>query len=260
MKALLAIFAYRGYIWRNAVNDLRYRYAGSGMGVFWNVINPALQVAIFGVLFGVVLAPSNFRGGERWVYLCLGLLPWLGVSETLARTSQSLVKGGGLVRMAGVPLEVLVAESTLASALSSQLAIAILILATIVMGAGLQPGLLLLPVAVLLLHAAAFGLGLLLACFRVFFLDTSEVLRVWLQLWMWTMPIVYAESMVPSSLQPWLALNPPYAYIREIRALGLGVGGFDPIQWFIMLGWAIASAALGLLVLNRLRSEVLDVV
>jgi lipopolysaccharide transport system permease protein len=260
MKSLLALPKYRGYIWRNAVNDIRYRYAGSGMGVFWNVINPALQILIFGAVFGVILSPSSLGRGERWIHLCLGLLPWLGFCEALVRANHSLVRGGGLVRMAAVPQEVLVAESALSSAFSSQIAIGLLIVGTLLAGMKPHAGLLLLPLASLLFSAFAYGLGLILACLSVFLMDTAEVLRVLLQIWMWTMPIVYAESVLGGAFRPWLNLNPPYVYIREIRALGLGEAGLEPLTWLLMAGWAMAAVGIGILVSNRLRSDVLDVV
>ncbi|MCM2255432.1 MAG: ABC transporter permease [Vicinamibacteria bacterium] len=259
MNGLRAVFAYRGYVWRNAVNEVRYRYAGSGMGVFWNVINPALQVVLFGVLFGLAQIPQDLTGRERWLHLCLGLLPWLGFAETLARVSLAFVRSAGLLRVTNVPLEVLVAESTLASALGAQLAVGVLLVAAVASGVALHPRLLLLPLAVALLHAFAFGLGLLLASWRAFFADTSEVLRVVTQLWMWTMPIAYPEALVPAALRPWLGLNPPWVYLQQIRALGLGQTDLDPSSWLLMFGWPIVSCAVGLLVVQRLRSQVLDV-
>lgn len=260
MNGLLAILEHRGYIWRNAVNDLRYRYAGSGMGVFWNVVNPVLQIGVFGLVFSLFPSPPGETPAARWLSLCLGLVPWLGFSESLVRASHALVRGGGLVRINGVPLEVLVAESALASALSGLIGMGVVLLAAVLMGADLWPGLALILVATLSLHVVGFGLGLALACLRAFFADTSEVLRVGLQLWMWTMPIVYSEALVPESLRPWLILNPPWVYLREIRALSHGPASLNPIPILIMVGWAIATVALGRLVMNRLRADVLDVV
>jgi ABC-type polysaccharide/polyol phosphate export permease len=260
MTGPLTLVAYRGYIWRNALNDLRYRYAGSGMGVFWNVINPLVQVAVFGLIFGLMPAASRGPEGERWISLCLGLIPWLAFVETLVRASHSLVRGGGLIRMGGAPLEVLVAESALASALSALLAVAVLLVAVARFGGGTHPGLILLPLITLLLQAFAYGLGLILACLRAFFADTSEVLRVLLQLWMWTMPVVYSEALLPEWIGPWLVLNPPWAYIQQTRALGLGLAGFDPFHWLMMIVWALVSTAVGFGALNHLRRDVLDVV
>lgn len=260
MNGPFVVFGYRGYIWRNAVNDLRYRFAGSGMGVFWNLVNPVLQIAVFGIVFGLFPSSSNLTAPQRWIYLCLGLIPWLGFTESLVRGSHSLIRGGGLVRIDGAPLEVLVAESALASALSGLLAVAVVIIASVFLGVGLRPGLILIPFVILLLHIFAYGLGLILACLRAFFVDTSEVLRVLLQLWMWTMPIVYSEGLLPEAVRPWLFLNPPWVFLREIRALGQGVAGVDALSWIVMSLWVVLSVGLGGLVLNRLRRDVLDVI
>jgi ABC-type polysaccharide/polyol phosphate export permease len=50
---------YRGFIVRNALSDVRHRYAGSAVGVAWNVINA--------------------------LYLCGGLLPWAAFSQWILR-------------------------------------------------------------------------------------------------------------------------------------------------------------------------------
>ena len=48
---LRVFWIYRLFIWRSAISDLRYRYAGSAMGVFWNLLIPLLQILILTIVF-----------------------------------------------------------------------------------------------------------------------------------------------------------------------------------------------------------------
>lgn len=256
MNTLATLHTYRGYVWRNAVNEVRYRYAGSGMGLFWHVINPALQATVYGVLFGALFSATERAG---WLHLCLGLLPWLAFSEALARASHCFVRGAGAVRTASVPLEVLVTQEALASLFSGLLAASMLLLVVGFLGPGLHRGLLLFLLAVFLFHAFAWGLSLVVATLGAFFTDTAQVVRVLSQLWMWTVPVVYPEHLLPEPLRAWLFLNPAHAFVSTIRSLGLGQPGPGAGGWLELLLWVGLAATAGLFCVRRLRSDVLDV-
>jgi len=49
------LYHHRKYIVQNAWNDLRHRYAGSGMGVIWNVISPLAQILVFSLIFTKIM-------------------------------------------------------------------------------------------------------------------------------------------------------------------------------------------------------------
>jgi lipopolysaccharide transport system permease protein len=257
MDTLRFLLAQRRYILRNGFNDLRYRYAGSGIGVFWNVVNPLAQVLVFGVVVRFALPRPAEAPGQLGLWLALGLLPWLAFTEALVRGSQSLVYHRAHLRTTAVAPEVFVAASAVASAWSLVITLGLLLVLSLASGQRPSWALGLLPVAAALLALLAFGISLVLGSLRVFFADVSEVLRVSLQLWMWSMPIVYSEDLLPRAASRALALNPPYAYLRAIRGLYLGrLPATD--EWMAMIVWAAVAVAGGALLAGQLRTSVRD--
>src|SRR5215475_8610925 len=63
---IVNLWRYRRFIIRNALSDVRYRYAGSAAGVAWNVINPLAQILIYSLVFSqimVIQSPRVAAGG-----------------------------------------------------------------------------------------------------------------------------------------------------------------------------------------------------
>ena len=53
---IASLFQYRKFIVRSAWSELRDRYAGSGIGVFWNVLMPLVQIAIYVFIFSAIMS------------------------------------------------------------------------------------------------------------------------------------------------------------------------------------------------------------
>ncbi len=254
------LYIYRRYIWQTAWNELRYRYAGTGLGVFWNIINPLLEVLIYTFVFTQLLIIRS--GGERTapfvLYLCVGLFPWLAFSETVAQGSNALLENANYLKRLAIPAEIFVAKNVLIATFSLYISLLLLIPFSLILGGPLSWSWLLLPVVALLLQGLGLGLALILASLRVFFRDIGEALRAVMQLWKWTMPIVYPAALIPESLRPWLPLNPPYLFIEAIRNLFLAQQLPSLSAWAIMLGWISLFGLVGVLVMQKLQVEIRD--
>ena len=92
---IVNLWRYRGFIARNALSDMRHRYAGSAAGVAWNVINPLAQIVIYSVVFSQIMAvrmPDGRTGTAFALYLCAGLLPWAAFSECILRGTNAFIE------------------------------------------------------------------------------------------------------------------------------------------------------------------------
>jgi lipopolysaccharide transport system permease protein len=63
---------------------------------------------------------------------------------------------------------------------------------------------------------ARFGLRLGLSAVNVFFRVVTQILAVLLQVWMWSMPIVYVDEILPLSMQTVVRLNPAYPFCDTV--------------------------------------------
>lgn len=260
---MCTLWRYRRFIWATAVSDLHHRYAGSGLGVFWNVVTPLAMMAIYTFVFTNALAPrfsqSGVAIGAFPLYLSSGFLPWGAFVDCVTRGAQSIVTNAVYLKKMPIPEQVFVAQTAVSAMLGMLIAFGLLFGLALVLGQPAQTTWLLLPLVAVLWQGFGFGLGLALSTLNVFFRDVGQMLGVVMQLWMWSLPIVYLEEVLPAEYRVTLPWNPAYPFVSAVR--GLYLGGEVPQLWVwaAMLGWGLAAAALGAFLLGRLRTEIRDV-
>jgi len=254
-------WVYRSFIWHAALHDLRHRYTGSAIGIFWNVLIPLAQILIYTAVFSAIMPvrlPGVMVSHPFTIYLCSGLLPWLGFSECVTRGTSCFLENANYLKKLSIPEQVFVAQNAVVATLSLFISMALLFGLTMILGARITwTWLSVLPV-VLLFQSLGFGLGLTLGSLNVFFRDVGQVLGVTLQMWMWLTPIVYIEELVPPGLQKFMILNPAFPFVNALHAAIVRGEWPEPSRWAWMLGWAIATPFVGYLILRKVRPEIRD--
>lgn len=226
MSTLRDIWRYRRLLWDLVVQDFRSRYAGSVIGVFWNVVQPAAQVFIFAVLLARIIGsrlPDSMRMQEvddpfaLSIYICAGLLPWIVFNETIMRTSTTFLAHSNLIKKVAFPHPLLVLYQVVSGLITLAIMCALLVIVAIATGHRIGVCILWLPVLILLQGVFMYGLGLLLATITAHFRDMPQIIGIVLQLWFWLTPIVYARDLM-NVLAPWglgptlLRINPLYHF------------------------------------------------
>lgn len=257
-----SLWRYRRFIWTAALNDLRHRYAGSGLGVFWNVATPLAMMTIYTFVFSTALAPrfgaAGVTPGSFPLYLSAGFLPWVAFVDCVTRGTQSLVANSVYLKKLPIPEQVFVAQTAVSAVLGMLISVGLLIGLALVFGQSPQWTWLLLPVVVVLWQGFGFGLALALSTLNVFFRDVGQVLSVLLQIWMWSVPIVYLEDMLPQGYRAGLSFNPAYPFVRALRDAYLYAELPPPWMWGAMLGWGLVTVSVGWMLLGRFRTEIRD--
>ena len=258
---LLELWLRRRLLWQMTLRDIRAKYAGSLMGVFWTVVNPLLLLAVFTFIFAVVfkarfgnepgLAPSA-------LYILCGILPWLAFSDGVARSATVILENKNLVTRARFPLSVLPAFPAL-SALSGQLIGA----AVLVAAAGLRlhapgPSIILLPLLVFLQFLFTVGVALALSALAIYVRDLAHVLPVLLLVWMYATPFFYPAALVPEKFS-WVFMANPLAWLVGCyRAVLLEGAWPEPMAVLAIVAFALAAALIGAAVFQRLAPGIAD--
>ena len=266
MSMIASLYRYRSFIMRSAWTELRDRYAGSGIGVFWNILVPLIQIAIYIFIFSAILGARAVAGGSSLpprfafvLFLCTGMLPWLSFADSISRGTQSLVRNASYLQKMALPEAIFIAQSALVGCMTAGISLALLFVVGLPMGLPIGWSYLLIPVVLLLFQALGFGLSLTLASLNVLFRDIGQAIVLLLPMWMWMTPIIYSETTLPPIGQALMHWNPVYGFITAFRDIFLKNQVPGPATWGMMLGWAAASIALGYLVLSKLRFEIRDV-
>ena len=259
MSALAVVVQRRRAIWRGAVADLRNRYAGSGLGLFWNLLHPLAQIATYTLVFGVLMPMPGRQGPGGFVlFLCAGILPWLSFAECVQRTTSAFITHATDLKKLAVPELVYWAQETVAVALNLAISFALFVPIACWLGATFTWCWLCLPLLLGLWLVFAAGLGLALCTVNVFFRDVAQIVTVCLPLWMWLTPVVYEAERIPGALHAWLALNPVHAFVEAVRSVLIAGQMPGPGPWFAMLTVSALSLVAGYLVFSCLRTQIRD--
>ncbi len=256
------LYHHRKYILQNAWNDMRHRYAGSGMGVIWNVISPLAQILVYTIVFTKIMSiklPEITSQFAFPLYLCSGFLPWIAFSECILRGSNSFVENANYLKKMPIPEQVFVAQTAMSATISLFISLGLLFGLSVVMRYPVTWLWLILPLIAILFQGFGFGLGLLFSSINVFFRDVGQILGIFVQIWMWMTPIVYPETILPEGFRLYMKFNPAYPFIHTFREVFLYGRLSEAWMWWVMFAWAFGIPALGYLVLRKFRSEIRDV-
>lgn len=243
--------------------ELHQRYLGSLSGGAWAVLQPLLQLAIYGYVFGRIFAarlPQDEFGALPFVaFLAVGLWPWNAFAESLTRSCTVIVDNAGLLGKVALPRPLLVVAPVIAGFLLQAAGFAVVI-GVLFLGGWAEvrwQALLVLPLLALL-ALFTLGLGWLFSALNVFVRDISHGLAQVLLMMFFLTPVLYPRSLVPESLLPLADANPLALFIGLFRHAVLGVGGYGPMDWMFAAVIAVLSLALGYWVFRRLSPHFED--
>ena len=266
MSMIGSLYRYRNFIMRSAWTELRDRYAGSGIGIFWNIIIPLTQIAIYAIVFSTLMGPratvASAVASSKFafvLYLCAGMLPWLAFSESVGRGTQALVRNAHYLQKLALPEAIFIAQSALVGTLTAAISLVLFLIVGLPMGLPFGWAYLLLPLILVLFQGLGFGISLILATLNAFFRDIGQAIGLILQMWMWVTPVVYSEKILPAAGQALIRWNPAYGFIIAFRDVFLSNRMPAPEIWAMMLGWVLVSIVIGYVILSRTRTEVRDV-
>lgn len=257
------LWRYKKFILNDAVSDLRDRYAGSAMGMFWNVLNPLAQIVVYTIVFSKIMAvrlPGRASTADFAIYICAGLLPWIAFTDCISRGANSFIENSNYLKKLPIPEQIFVARGAASATLGLIISMSLLFVINIIIGSGVKTTWAAVPFILFLFQCFGFGIGLMLSSLNVFFRDIGQMLSIFIQMWMWLTPIVYLKEIIPDSFLRIMTLNPAYPFIDALH-LGIIYGSWpDQWHWSAMLGWAFITPVAGYLVLRRLRPEIRDVI
>ena len=243
------------------IRDLKSRYIGSLMGLFWAVIHPLVLLFTYTFVFSIILkqkALGQSGTDSIAIFLFCGILPWLLFQDTVIRSAQTVIEYANLVKKTKFPIEIVPISIFLANMVAQLIGLAIL-LVFLAIRQTLSFWILLLPIFWLLLFLFSIGLGWFVAALQVFLRDTAQVLQVVLTLWFWFTPIFYTIDMLPKPLQMVAGINPMSVVVSGYRACLLQGKAPDLLPLLQGLGTAVVVFSIGGIVFRVGKREFSDV-
>lgn len=254
------------------LRELRGKFKRSTLGWLWSIINPAANIAVYAVVFGVFLAlkpPAGEPSGLQVyaLFLMCGLLPWTFVANALGGAVGCIVANDGLVKKVYFPRWVLPVSTV--TAWFASFGVEMLVLAVILLVAGnmVLPWVPLVLLLMLLQAGFIVGLGLMLSAANAYFRDIQHFLAIFMNIWFYMTPILYQPELVPESkellgvdvaLRSILTANPMATFVSAYRDLLYHLRFPSLGHWGILVTIAAVSLLLGSTVFRRLEPNLAE--
>jgi ABC-2 type transport system permease protein len=208
------ILGYRELLVNLVRKELKVRYKNSVLGFVWTLVNPAITIAVYWVIFTKVLKNSM---PAFVIYLMSGVLVFNMFQTALGSSVASVISNAPLVKKVYFPREILPLASIGAAIVDFLLQSVVLVGALVIfrwhVGWVYLP---LIPVALVALLLFTAALALWLAAVNVRYRDTQHFLGIVLMVWFWATPIIYSFQQVANKLPHsirWLQLLNPFTII-----------------------------------------------
>jgi lipopolysaccharide transport system permease protein len=241
-------------VWR----DIKTLYAQTIMGFSWAIIQPLVQIVLFTIIFGKIARLST-DGIPYILFSSVAIIPWSYMSQAMALASQSLIQGSNMLGKIYFPRLLFPITPVLSKLVD--FGISMLIVLCLLLYYRISPtwNLLFFPLFLIMMMSVPTAIGLWLSSLAIRFRDVKLVMPFFIQMLMYSAPIVYSASSIPESYRLLYSLNPIVGVIEGFRACLLGT----PMPWMYIWPGIVTAVFLllsGALYFKRMERIVVDVI
>ena len=247
------------------------QYKQTILGPLWYVIQPALTVLMYMVVFGGIAGiPTD--GVPQPLFYLAGVCMWQYFADCLNGTSNTFVQNAGIFGKVYFPRLIMPVSTVISNLLRFGIQFglfAIVYAAFALTGCTACPNwyVLLFPLLIVMMAGLALGFGILISSMTTKYRDLQILFTFIVQLWMYATPIVYPLSQVQGKvkagidLYTLMSLNPVTPVIETFKYGFLGSGEFIGWGWLAYsFACMVVLLALGVVVFNKVQKSFMDTV
>ncbi len=215
IERIREIYAYRAMIASLVKRDLKGRYKGSSLGFLWTFLNPLLQLAVYTMVFSVIMR-SGIK--DYYLFLFVALIPWIFFSTSLTGGASCIMMQQDMVKKIYFPREVLpvaYVTSQFVNMLFSFLAVFLVLL--LARYTFYPAALLCLPVIMFVEYILALGFTMIMSALTVYIRDLEYILSILAMAWQFLTPVMYSMEQVPGEVRWIFSMNPMTYVITAYR-------------------------------------------
>ncbi len=225
---ILCLLSARQIVYSLTRRQIVVRYRGSLLGIVWSFLSPALTLAIYTLVFGVVLRArwTTEESGttEYALLLYLGLCVYWLVSDCVAEAPSLILNRPNYVKKVVFPLEILPWVSLADGLFHTGIRLIVFLAAFSILQGPPPVTIVLVPVVFLPVCLWTLGLCWILAALGVFIRDLREAISLVLVAMLFLSPVFYRTDQLPEFARLAILLNPitiPVMQIRDLAYFGV---------------------------------------
>ena len=268
---LKEIWDYRDLLTLFVKRTITVQYKQTILGPLWWLIQPALTVIMYMVVFGGIAGiPTD--GIPQPLFYLGGVAMWQYFADCLGKTSNTFVSNAGIFGKVYFPRLIMPLSGVISNLVrfGIQLGLFVIVyLYYVIVGQAPSPNwyLLLFPLLVVMMAGLALGFGIIISSMTTKYRDLQILFSFFVSLWMYATPIVYPLSQVAGKkvlgldLATIMCINPVTPVIEIFKHGALGAGEFIGWGWLAYsFGFMVVVLALGILIFNKVQKSFMDTV
>ena len=257
------------FVKRNIITQ----YKQTILGPVWFVVQPALTVIMYMIVFGGIAGiPTD--GVPRPLFYLAGTAMWTYFSSCLTKTSNTFVSNSSIFGKVYFPRMIMPVADVISNLLKLGIQFGFFVIVYIIYAivdpectAHLTWHALLFPVLIAMMAGLALGFGFVISSLTTKYRDLQVLFSFIISLWMYATPIVYPLSQTKGMV--WLGipvhklmcLNPVTPIIEAFKYGFLGTGEFVGWRWLIYsFVFMVALLVAGVVVFNKVQKSFMDTV
>ncbi|MGH3331024.1 MAG: ABC transporter permease [Nocardioidaceae bacterium] len=207
--------------------ELKARYQGSVLGLFWSYVQPGVRFCAYyfvvGYVFGLDHNMTNFP-----IHIFAGMVMVHYFTETFSSGTRSIVRNKGILQKLSLPREMFPVSSMLVSAYHTIPQMVILLIGVLIVGWSPSPfdvacGLL----GFLIIAVFGMALALIFSACNVFFRDFQNIVATFTIFVTWSVPMIYPYDRIAELF----ANNPVAEELYLANPIANGVILFQQLFW-----------------------------
>lgn len=260
---LLDLYRSRLILFELSKRDLKQRYLGSYLGIFWAFAQPLIfMLILYFIVSSGLRGPKSMQGLPFGVYLVSGLIAWRYFAENLNQSSSAILVHRYLVKKANFRLSILPIVKLWSSLVPHLFLLAVAVVLAYING--YSPTLYLLQVFYYLIAMIALllGIGWLTSSVSLFVADVRQLVSLIVQFGFWLTPLFWDPQGFPEKYRLILKLNPMDYIVSGYRDALTGQSVFwdKPIETVYFWSLVMMFMMLGITTYHRLRPHFAEVV
>lgn len=221
------LIEYKDLFYFLILRDVKALYKQTILGFSWAILRPFITMIIFQLVFSK-LAKISTDGSPGPIFYYSGLVPWMYFSNSLTKSTNSLIAGAGMFTKVYFPRLVLPIVPCLASLVDFAIAMTITFMLLLVYGLTPTIWILFLPVLILIMFLTAAGLGLWLSAMAIQYRDVPYGVQFLASILMWVAPVIWSTNQLPDKYRIYYGLYPMAGVIEGFRS---ALYGINPMPW-----------------------------
>jgi lipopolysaccharide transport system permease protein len=252
------LFHYRDLIYFLVWRGIKVTYAQSVGGFAWALVQPAIQIVVFSVVFGGLLQLDT--GDVPYpLFSTVAVIPWSYMASSMTAGSSSLIANAGMLGKVYIPRLIFVMNPSIGGLIPFLISICLVVAVLFFYQQPLTANIFLLPVVFVLMIATPFAVSLWMSSLTIRFRDFKIIMGQLMRALIYFVPVMYPSSQISPEWRSIYIINPFVGVIEGYRSCLLG----GEIHWDSLIWSASVSVVLlvtGALYFRRMERIVVDVI